>query len=155
MTPVMMKSGRGLGATLGLGLALTLFSFGMTGCATRSQQNTNTTPATAAIQSAGARMQQEGTMSQSDYVRVDGLARTVFQTHTISDTDLDWTVTHLDTQKNSIARARFFNTLFEIRPMSAAQQAKILPAITPYLTSADRLDQIGAQRVQKAMQASS
>ncbi len=126
---------------------------GLAGCANHSRQNT--IPTAPAMQSAGASMQKEGIMSQSDYVRVDGLAHQVAQTHTISDTDLDWTVTHLDMQKNSIARARFFDTLFEIRPMSAAQKAKILPVITPYLRSADGLDQVGARRTQKAMQASS
>ncbi len=151
MRSIKMKLGRGSRAALEFGLTLTLISLGMTGCVSRSQ-NQDTTPASAA----GAKMQQQqGTMSQNDYVRADGLAHQVYQTHAISDTDLDWTVTHLNMQKNSIARARFFNTLYEIRPMSAAQQAKILPAITPYLTSADRLDQIGAQRVQKAMQAAS
>ncbi len=133
---------------LGFGLALAVFAFGAAGCASHRQNQAQT-----AIATAGAAMQQEGTMSQSDYVRVDSLARRVSQTHTISDADLSWTITHLNTQKNSIARARFFNTLFEIRPMSAAQQAEILPAITPYLNSTDKLDQIGAQRVQKAAQA--
>ena len=98
-------------------------------------------------------MQQEGIMSQSDYVKIRGLVSQVSQTHAISDADLDWTVAHLNTQNNSIARARFFNTLADIRPMTPAQKAKILPVITPYLSSADRLDQLGAARVQRKMQA--
>jgi hypothetical protein len=133
---------------LGFGLALAVFAFGAAGCASHSQNQEMTKAATA-----GAAMQQGGIMSQSSYVRIRELAHNVAQTHTISDDDLNWTVTQLNTQKNSIARARFFNTLFEIRPMSAAQKAEILPAITPYLNSTDKLDQIGAQRVQKAAQA--
>ena len=102
---------------------------------------------------AGAAMQQGGIMSQSNYIRVRELAHTVSRTHTISEADLHWTLTELSAEKNSIARARAFNILSDIRPMSAAQQAEILPAITPYLNSTDKLDQIGAQRVQKAAQA--
>lgn len=141
-------------AELSLGVAVIALAAGLVGCTNNSQPITDTIP-TAEMQSRGAKMQQEGIMSQNDYVRIDGLAHQVSQTHAISDADLDWTVAHLSTQNNSIARARSFNTLSYIRPMSAAQQEKIRPVIAPYLTSTDKLDQLGAQRVQKAMQASS
>jgi cytochrome c biogenesis factor len=134
---------------LGFGLALAIFAFGVTGCASHRQSQERTEAATA-----GAAMQQGGIMSQSSYIRIRELGHDVSRTHTISEADLDWTLTELSAEKNSIARARAFTILSEIRPMSAAQQAKILPIITPYLSSTDKLDQLGAQRVQKAVRAS-
>jgi hypothetical protein len=133
---------------LGLGFALALFAFGVTGCASHRQNQEMTEAATA-----GAAMQQGGIMSQSSYIRIRELAHEVARTHTISEADLHWTLTELSAEKNSIARARAFNILSDIRPMSAARQAEILPVITPYLSSTDKLDQLGAQRVQKAAQA--
>ena len=94
-------------------------------------------------------------MSQSDYIRQDNLAHAVSQTHTITDADFSWTLAQLDKEKNSIARARAFNILAAIRPLSAAEKTQITAAISPFLSSSDRLDQLGAQRVQKAVQASS
>ena len=132
---------------LGVGLALVILAAGVTGCASHGQEKTEAA-------TAGAAMQSSGIMSQSDYTRIKGLGHSVSQTHTISDGDLDWTLTRLSGAKNSIARARALTTLSEIRPMSAAQKAKILPAITPYLNGADALDQTGARRVQKAAQTS-
>ena len=136
--------------TLGTGvaLALTVLAFGTAGCASHNQE-------TAQAAAAGAEMQHAGVMSQSSYIRARELSHSVSQTHAISDTDLNWTLAELTNEKNAIARARAFNTLASIRPMSAAQRNKIVPAITPYLSSTDKLDQIGAQRVQKATQTSS
>lgn len=131
---------------LGAGLALAVLVSGVTGCASHSQEKTDAA-------TAGAAMQKSGTMSQGDYTRIRELGHTVYQTHTISDADLDWTLGLLNGAGNSVARARALTTLSEIRPMSAVQKAKILPAITPYLSSADKLDQVGAQRVQRAAQA--
>ncbi len=137
--------------TQGIGLAVLLCA-GSTGCASHTQNSagpaTEKTPA-----QLGTEMEKSGTMTQSDYLRQNQLARTVSQTHTISDTDLTWILGELTAEKNSVARARAFNTLAAIRPMSAAQKAKILPAVAPYLSSADPLDQIGAQHAQKAAQA--
>jgi hypothetical protein len=100
-------------------------------------------------------MQQSGVMSQNDYMRVRELGHQTSQTHTMSDADLDWTLSLIKKAGNSVARARALTTLSEIRPMSAAQKSKILPAISPYLNSTDRLDQAGAQRVRRAIDASS
>ena len=135
---------------LGLGLALTVFAAGVTGCADHNQE----TPEQRNAATAGAAMQKSGIMTQNDYTRIRELGQRVYQTHTISDSDLNWTLGLLHGAGNPIARARALTTLSEIRPMSPAQKAKILPAITPYLSSADKLDQVGAQRVQKAAQAS-
>lgn len=130
---------------LGTGLLLTVLVAGMTGCAHPSQEQTSAA-------TAGAEMQKGGIMSQSDYTRIRELGHSVSQTHTISDGDLNWTLGLLQTGGNSVARARAMTTLSEIRPMSPAQKAEILPAITPYLSSTDKLDQVGAQRVQRAAQ---
>ncbi len=140
-------------AGAGFGVAVAALAVGLAGCASHNQGNPDAAPSAGKMQSAGASMQKEGVMSQADYVRIEGLEYQVARTRTISDADLDWTLTHISAQNNAIARARFFNTLSNINPMTAAQKAKILPAITPYLSSTDRLDQAGAQRVQKKMQA--
>lgn len=132
---------------LGIGLVAIFAAASMAGCASYKQEAQKTT-------SRGAEMQQSGTMSQSDYIRISALGHQVYQTHSISDANLDWTLNFLNSAKNPIARARAMTTLSEIRPMSAAQKAKILPAIAPFLNSADTLDQTGAKRVQKVTQAS-
>lgn len=137
----------------GFGAGLAVLIVGFTGCASRSQDG-GAAPAKTMSQ-LGAEMQSAGTMSQSDYIRQDNLAHAVSQTHTITDTDFSWTLAQLDKEKNSIARARAFNILAAIRPMSAAEKTQITAAISPFLSSSDRLDQLGAQRVQKAVQAGS
>ena len=134
------------------GLFLVVPAAGVTGCSRQSPNLRSQELRTAAA--AGANMQKNGIMSQSDYVRIRELEHSVTQTHTISDADLTWTLNLLRTSGNPIPRARAMTALFEIRPMSPAQKAAILPAITPYLSSADKLDRLGAQRVQKAAQAS-
>ena len=132
---------------LGLGLAAVLLGVGAAGCASRQSQET--TEAT----TAGAAMQQAGVMSQSNYVRLRELSHSVAKTHTISETDLQWTIGRLHEENNSVARARAFTILEDIRPMSAVQKTQIQPAIAPYLGSTDKMDQVGAKRVQKAIQA--
>ena len=100
-------------------------------------------------QSIGAGMQQSGTMSQADYVRVREIGHQVAASHTISDADLDWDLAFLKRSGNGIARARALTVLSEINAPSDAQKAKISPAVTPYLTSSDVLTQQYAQRVQR------
>ena len=136
---------------LGVGLAAVGLGIGAAGCASHSQGTG--TGSTKTIPQLGAEMEKNGIMSQSDYIKQNALAHAVRQTHTISDTDLDWTLTQLSEEKNSVARARAFNILAAIRPMSAAQKSRILPAVAPYSVGSDRLDQLGAQRVQKSAQA--
>lgn len=133
---------------LGLGMAAVLLGAGIAGCASHSQVAGTSLEKT--MPQRGAEMEKSGIMSQSDYVRQDTLAHTVRQTHTITEADLTWTLGQLATETSSVARARAFNILAEIRPMSAAQKSCILPAIAPFLSGTDRLDQLGAQRVQRA-----
>ena len=139
-----------LTARLGVGLAAVGLGIGAVGCASHSQ---DTGTGSKTIPQLGAEMEKNGIMSQSDYVRQNALAHAVSQSHTITDADLSWTLTQLSEEKNPVARARAFNILATIRPVSAAQKSRILPAITPFLSSSDRLDQLGAQRVQKSAQA--
>lgn len=135
---------------LGLGLAAVLIGATVAGCASRSQ---NTETGSKTVPQLGAEMEKNGIMSQSNYVRQHTVAEAVRQTHTLSPADLTWTLGQLTEEKSSVARARAFNILADIRPMSAAQKSRILPAIAPYLTGSDRLDQLGALRVQKSAQA--
>ncbi len=135
-----------------LGLAAILIGTGAAGCASHSQGSAGTVPART-IPQLGAEMEQNDVMSQSDYIRQNALAQAVRQTHTITEADLTWILEQLHDEKNSVARARAFNTLAEIRPMSAAHKSRILPAIAPYLSGGDRLDQLGAQRVRRAAEA--
>lgn len=141
---------RTLNTRLGVGVAAVLLGAVAAGCAGHSQ---NTRTGSRTIPQLGAEMERNGIMSQSDYIRQNALAQAVRQTHTMTESDLTWTLAQLTDEKNSVARARAFNILAAIRPMSAAQKSRILPAIAPYLTSSDRLDQLGAQRVQKSAQA--
>ncbi len=99
-------------------------------------------------QSIGAGMQQSGTMSQADYVRVREMEHQVAASHAISDADLEWDLAFLKRSDNGIARARALTVLSEISPLSDAQRAKISPAVTPYLSSPDALTRQAAQRVQ-------
>ena len=73
------------------------------------------------------------------------------ETHAISDADLNWTLSFLRRAGDAIPRARAMAVLSEIRPMSAAQKAKISLAIKPYLNSTNSLDEIGVARVQTAI----
>lgn len=135
----------------GLRVAAVLLGIGAAGCASHSQQGT-VTAAPSTIPQLGSEMEKNGIMSQSDYVRQNALARAVSQSHTLSETDLTWTLTELTVEKNSVARARAFNILAAIHPVSDAQKSRILPAITPFLSGSDRLDKLGASRVQRKMQ---
>lgn len=107
------------------------------------------TPEQKEAQSTGAGMQQSGMMSQQDYVKVRELEHQVADSHTISDADLDWDLAFLKRSSNGIARARAMTVLSEVKPLSAAQKAKISPAVTPYLSSPDALTQQYARRVQR------
>ena len=131
-----------------LGLAAVLLGIGAAGCASHSQQNIRTAPPST-IPQLGAEMETNGIMSQSDYIKQNALAHATSQSHTILETDLTWTLTQLTTQKNAVARARAFNILAAIHPVSDAQKSRILPAIAPYLSGSDRLDKLGALRVQR------
>ena len=97
----------------------------------------------------GAAMQQNGTMSQQDYVRVRALGHQAAASHTLSDSDLDWDLAFLKRSGNGIARARALTVLSEINAPSDAQKAKISPIVTPYLSSPDELTRLYAKRVQR------
>ena len=101
------------------------------------------------VQSIGVGMQQSGTMSQADYVRVREMEHQVAASHTISDADLDWDLAFLKQSDNGIARARALTVLSEINAPSDAQKVKISPVVTPYLSSSDELTRQYARRVQR------
>lgn len=128
--------------SLGLGLLLAA------GCAHRVAPTAPLNEAQDA-QKIGAAMQQNGMMSQADYVQVRGLGHQVGASHTISDADLDWDLAFLKRSNNSIARARALTVISEINPVSDAQKAKITPVVTPLLSSPDELTRLYAQRVQR------
>lgn len=121
---------------------LILIMLAATGCSHQTAEQKE-------AQSMGAEMQQSGTMSQQDYVKVRGLGHQVTATHAISDADLDWTLAFLKRSGNGIARARALTIISEINPASDFQKAKISPAVTPYLSSPDALTRQYAQRVQR------
>ncbi len=100
-------------------------------------------------QSMGADMQRNGVMSQQDYVKVREMAHQVSASHTLSDSDLDWDLAFLKRSDNGIARARAMTVLSEVKPLSAAQKAKIAPVVAPYLSSPDALTRQYAKRVQR------
>lgn len=103
---------------------------------------------------ASSEMQKSGVMSQETYLRIDDLGHKTHKSHTISNDDLNWTVSTLNTGGNAIVRARAMTVLSEIRPMSSAQKAVIAQAIAPYLNSSNRLDYLSAKRVELTIQQS-
>jgi len=104
-------------------------------------------------QSMGAGMQRSGTMSQADYVKVRELGHQVAAGHTLSDADLDWDLAFLKRSGNGIARARAMTVLAEVKPLSAAQKARIAPAVAPYLNNPEDTYRHVAARVQQALSA--
>ena len=124
---------------------IALFSLGALVSAGCSHQTTEQKDA----QRLGAAMQQNGTMSQQDYVKVRALGHQAAASHTLSDSDLDWDLAFLKRSDNGIARARALTVISEINAPSDAQRAKISPAVTPYLSSPDELTRIYAKRVQR------
>ena len=124
---------------LGLGLLLAA------GCAHRVAPQSEAQEA----KRIGAGMEQSGTMTQADYVKVRGLEHHVAAGHTISDADLDWDLAFMERQGNGIARARALTVIAEISPVSDAQKAKISPVVTPLLNSPDELTRKYAERVQR------
>jgi type IV pilus biogenesis protein CpaD/CtpE len=132
-----------------LAVVIALASIGI-GCAKRDateakpQKTSAKTPMTEAqSKKASAELQ----MSLADYKKNRRLGHQVYLTHTISDADLDWTLNLLSGAKNFYVRARAMTILEEVHPMSAAQKAKIAPAIAPYLNSTNALEQSCAQKV--------
>ncbi len=88
-------------------------------------------------------------VSQADYSKNGKIGRSVHQTHTISDSDLDWTLNYLKGAKNSLVRTRAMTILAQIHPMSDEQKAKIGPAVEPYLNSDDALEKSAALKVKQ------
>ncbi len=100
----------------------------------------------------GAEMQQSGTMSQKDYIRIDNLEAKTEKTHQMSDEDFAWTLSLLKTATNPIARARAMSALSDIYPMTSARDAQTRSAVGPYLTSKDPLDQSSAVMVYRSIE---
>ena len=110
-------------------------TFAAAGCAKQSVGDAQTQQASAGLQ-----------MSNADYVKNGEVGHRVYLSRTISEADLDWTLSLLAGAKNSLVRARALTILAQVHPLSAAQKAKIAPAVTPYLTSADELERSAAQK---------
>lgn len=123
---------------------LALAALAATGCSHQTAEQKE-------AQSMGAGMQRSGTMSQADYVKVRELGHQVAASHTLSDADLDWDLAFLKRSGNGIARARAMTVLSEIKPLSAAQKAKIAPVVAPYLRNPEDTDRHAAARIQQAL----
>jgi len=104
-------------------------------------------------QNIGADMQRSGVMSQQDYVMVRELGHQAAASHTLSDSDLDWDLAFLKRSENGIARARAMTVLSEIKPLSAAQKARIAPVVAPYLNNPEDTYRHAAARLQQALSA--
>lgn len=130
-----------IGKNLAWGL-LFLSTAAITGCANHRKHQTE-------VPMAG--MQKGEILSATDATRLKDVRQSVSQTHVISDADLDWTLSMLGRPQHSVGHLSAMSILSEIRPMSAAQKAKISPALLPYLNSTDKIEQVSAQRVENAM----
>ena len=112
------------------------------GCSNHNQNS--------AAVSAGESMQKGGIMSQADYVRIRGIADGTSQSHSMSESDLTFSLSLLRKANNSVGRARAMTAMSEINPMSPIQKAEIIPAVAPFLQSPEKLDQLEAQKVMRA-----
>ena len=121
-----------------LAYILTVLIFGAAGCAKHSMQETQ--PQKAAT---------ELGLSQADYTRAGELGRSAYKTHSLSNTDLDWTLNLLKEAKNPLVRTRAMTILSQVHPMSAEQKLKVSPAIAPYLVSTNYLEKSSAQKVNR------
>lgn len=125
---------------------LVLAALAATGCSHQTAEQKE-------AQRMGADMQQSGVMSQQDYVKVRELGHQAALSHTLSDSDLDWDLAFLKRSGNGIARARAMTVLSEIKPLSAAQKAKIAPVVAPYLRNPEDTYRRVAARIQQALSA--
>lgn len=134
-----------------LAVVITL-AFVAIGCANRDATEAQPQKASTELQMTEAQSKKasaELQMSQADYDKNTKLKQQVYLTHAISASDLDWTLNLLSGAKNSLVRARAMTVLEMVHPMSAAQKAKIAPAIAPYLNSTNTLEQSCAQHVKR------
>lgn len=125
---------------------LALIALAATGCSHQAAEQKE-------AQNLGADMQQSGVMSQADYVKVRELGHQAAAGHTLSDADLDWDLAFLKRSSNGIARARAITVLSDVRPLSAAQKAKIAPVVAPYLNNPEDTYRHAAARLQQALSA--
>lgn len=101
------------------------------------------------IRQIGAEWQQEGLLSQDDYVKLSQIKDSVVQTRTISDQDLDWLLATMQQSQDSVVHARVLGILSTLANPPAPQKQKIAAAVAPMLQSQNELDRHYAMRVQK------
>jgi len=121
-----------------LAYILTVLVIGATGCAKHNIQDAQSQKAATELG-----------LSHADYTRAGELGRSAYKTHSLSNTDLDWTLNLLKEAKNPLVRARAMAILSQVHPMSAEQKLEVSPAITPYLVSTNYLEKSSAQKVNR------
>lgn len=90
-------------------------------------------------------------ITNADYVKNDEVGHSVHLTHAISAADLDWTLGLLAGTKNPLVRARAMTILAQVHPLTAAQKARIAPAVAPFLSSTDSLESSLARRINRSL----
>jgi hypothetical protein len=105
----------------------------------------------AQIRQIGADWQQEGLLSQQDYVTLRGFASEVVRTRSLSDGDLDWLLSTMARSSSAIVHARVLGILCALSNPPAAQKMKIKAGIAPMLRDGNILDERYARRVQQKL----
>lgn len=102
----------------------------------------------------GADFQNQGIMSQKDYLRLVQLSMDANTSHLISNGDLDWAIAlmHSPSTNPPIVHAKVIALFEELQPIPADQRVKILAAVRPLLGSQSQLDRVYAQAMMKKLQ---
>lgn len=100
----------------------------------------------------GKGMENEGLMSQKDYIILRQIIGSVRRGATISDRDLDWSLSLLKEGPGPIARSRVMGMLSRLEHGDAALKEKVSKAIAPFLKSEAELERKYAERVREVME---
>ncbi len=101
------------------------------------------------VRKIGALWQQEGLMTQAEYVELRRISDAVVQHHTVSDAELDWLLATMRQSQEPTVHARVLGILSTLKNPPAGQRDKIASAIVPMLQSKAELDRRYAARVQR------
>jgi hypothetical protein len=99
----------------------------------------------------GADWQEQGLMSQQNYVRLRLVADGIRRTGSISDADLEWLLSLVDQSPSPIVHARVLGVFTILKAIPKNQKKQIRESIAPLLKSTDPLDRRYSRRVQSVL----
>jgi hypothetical protein len=130
-------------------IVLAAFVFGF-GAFYITQQKARTDNA-AAIAAIGEEFEESGITTQENYIRIRSISSALRASGKISDADLDWLLTVLQSSDQPLLHSRVLGVLTLLKQGSASQNQKIHRAIQPYLKSSNPLQREYALSVQKGL----